>query len=337
MRNIVYRFDDLPGFAQALRGADQELGLPPGEKVDDNEWVLAIFELGGGRGRATAAAARGLDRGGKNFALAFERRDWERLIEFSEAKSGNMMASRPPPRGDSGEVPILVEPPPVSPLEEAFAHDDAPTPVRGVPRSTSTPLAPPDSARSPAPSRPPRPPPESERRRSRATAPKQTARAKSAEPPPRAKAAPAPAKRHSSPTGAFGSSVHARVLLCDDDRDIREVVGAMLEAVGLSVETATSAEEALERVRALPYDLLVLDWNLPGMTGIELCRLLRREPKLVTLPVLFLTAHASSKDIVEAFASGADDYVVKPFRAPELGARIFGLLRRVRIAHSTAH
>ena len=285
MRNIVYRFDDLPGFAQALRGADQELGLPPGERVGDNEWVLAIFELGAGRGRATAAAARGLDRGGQNFALAFERRDWERLIDFSEAKSGNMMASRPPPRGESGEIPVVVDAAPLT--------DDAPTPARGVPQSS--PISPPESRLRPSRS--------------------------------------ASAKLKS--TGAFGSSVHARVLLCDDDRDIREVVGAMLEAVGLSVETATSAEEALERVRALPYDLLVLDWNLPGMTGIELCRLLRREPALVTLPVLFLTAHASSKDIVEAFASGADDYVVKPFRAPELGARIFGLLRRVRIGHAT--
>ena len=123
----------------------------------------------------------------------------------------------------------------------------------------------------------------------------------------------------------------ARVLLVDDDRDIRDVVGAMLDAVGLTVEAATSAEEALERVRAAAYDLVVLDWNLPGMTGIELCRLIRRDVTLATLPVLFLTAHASSKDIVEAFASGADDYVVKPFRAPELGARIFGLLRRARM------
>jgi two-component system phosphate regulon response regulator PhoB len=89
-------------------------------------------------------------------------------------------------------------------------------------------------------------------------------------------------------------------------------------------------------MRAKAPDLLVLDWNLPGMTGIELCRLIRREPTLQALPVLFLTGHVSSKDVVEAFASGADDYVVKPFRAPELGARIFGLLRRTRSAHTSA-
>jgi two-component system phosphate regulon response regulator PhoB len=141
----------------------------------------------------------------------------------------------------------------------------------------------------------------------------------------------APSFAHWKASDPFTQGPAARVLLVDDDQDIREVVGAMLDAVGLTVDAATSAEEALERVRAEKFDLVVLDWNLPGMTGIELCRLIRRDKKLSRLPVLFLTAHASSRDVVEAFASGADDYVVKPFRAPELGARIFGLLRRSRV------
>ena len=119
----------------------------------------------------------------------------------------------------------------------------------------------------------------------------------------------------------------AQILVVDDDPDIRDVVSAMLEAVGLVVTTRTSAEEALETVQREHFDLLVLDWNLPKMTGIELCRMIRRDLN-IALPVLFLTANASSQDMVEAFASGADDYVVKPFRAPELGARIFSLLRR---------
>ena len=125
----------------------------------------------------------------------------------------------------------------------------------------------------------------------------------------------------------------ARVLLVDDDPDIRDVVGAMHEAVGLVVEPVTSAEAALDRVRETHFDLLVLDWSLPGMTGLDLCRRIRAEASLNAIPVLFLTAHSSSKDIVDAFASGADDYVAKPFRAPELGARIFGLLRRARVGH----
>ena len=134
-----------------------------------------------------------------------------------------------------------------------------------------------------------------------------------------------------APVARAPSSGGARILLVDDERDIREVVGAMLDAVGLTVESATSSEEALVRLRAAAYDLLLLDWNLPGMTGLELCRLIRKDTKLATLPVLFLTAHAAPQDVVDAFASGADDYVVKPFRAPELGARVFGLLRRARM------
>lgn len=126
----------------------------------------------------------------------------------------------------------------------------------------------------------------------------------------------------------------ARVLVVDDDPDLREVVSAMLEAVGLTVESAGSAEDALARVGKQAFDLLVLDWMLPGKSGLDLCREIRELPKLEALPVLFLTANTSPADMVEAFASGADDYVVKPFRAPELGARIFGLLRRSRGEHA---
>jgi two-component system, OmpR family, phosphate regulon response regulator PhoB len=122
-----------------------------------------------------------------------------------------------------------------------------------------------------------------------------------------------------------------RMLFVDDDAGIRDVVAAMLDAVGLRVDTVETAEQALERVHAEKFDLVVLDWNLPGMSGIDLCKQIRRERDLAGVPVLFLTGNASSKDIVDAFASGADDYVTKPFRAPELGARIFGLLRRARL------
>jgi two-component system phosphate regulon response regulator PhoB len=129
-----------------------------------------------------------------------------------------------------------------------------------------------------------------------------------------------------------GVAKNARVLLVDDDEDLRDVVSAMLEAVGLVVQTASSAEEAVEYLSREKFDLVVLDWVLPKMSGLECCRAIRREPSFATLPVMFLTARTASEDMVEAFASGADDYVVKPFRAPELGARIFGLLRRARAA-----
>jgi two-component system phosphate regulon response regulator PhoB len=276
LRNIVFRFDDPMSVAQALGQADQELPVPAGEIVKDGEWVLAVFEVGAER-RTTAAAARGQGTrpgaGGSPEGaaiLSFERRDWERLVEFAQACSEGGEESRP------------IVPP------------DPPTqPSLGDSRSA-------------------RPPPSSGEASS-------------------GRAIKAPRSRKSPGGSPPVSGTAARVLLVDDERDIREVVGAMLEAVGLSVEWANSAEEALERVRGRSYDLVMLDWNLPGMTGIELCRLIRKDPHLSTLPVLFLTAHAAPQDVVEAFASGADDYVVKPFRAPELGARIFGLLRRARM------
>ncbi len=137
-----------------------------------------------------------------------------------------------------------------------------------------------------------------------------------------------------SASGHHAAATGARVLLVDDDPAICEVVCTMLEAVGLLVAVAATGEEALERVRSGAFHLVVLDWNLPGMTGLDLCRQIRKEPELGNLPLLFLTANSSQKDLVEAFASGADDYVLKPFRAPELGARIFGLLRRSRASRA---
>ena len=298
----MYRYGDLFSFGRALGQADQELALPEGETVGDGEWVLAIFEIGERR-RATAAAARGMDKGDGTVALEFERRDWERLHTFAEAKSEKLRAARPVSIGggtaayEFPNVPIVVD----SGNDDGSEREDTQVSRHGtrpatLPSSGSMPGA---SGSMPA--------------------------------SPRSMPSARPSGPHLTPSGRFPSAPASRVLLVDDDEDIRDVVGAMLEAVGLIVEPVNSAEDALERVRETHYDLLVLDWNLPGMTGLELCRHVRREPNLAGLPVLFLTAHSSSKDIVEAFASGADDYVAKPFRAPELGARIFGLLRRARL------
>lgn len=135
----------------------------------------------------------------------------------------------------------------------------------------------------------------------------------------------------SNPTGTL-----PRVLVVDDDAVIRDMVAAMLEAVNLAVTTAGSGEEALALFRTETFELVVLDWHMPRMTGLDLCKALRQRAGLAALPVLFLTANTSSSDMVEAFAAGADDYVVKPFRAPELGARIFSLLRRARLSKEIA-
>jgi two-component system phosphate regulon response regulator PhoB len=146
-----------------------------------------------------------------------------------------------------------------------------------------------------------------------------------------AKARPTVPPRSTLPSGAG-----ARVMVVDDDDAIRDMVAAMLEAVGLIVTVAASAEEALEHLREGAFELIVIDWSMPRMTGLELCRALRQRPGLAALPILFLTANTSSSDMVEAFAAGADDYVVKPFRAPELGARIFSLLRRGRLSSAAS-
>jgi two-component system phosphate regulon response regulator PhoB len=121
------------------------------------------------------------------------------------------------------------------------------------------------------------------------------------------------------------------VLFVDDDSETRDVIGAMLDAVGMDVCSFGSAEDALEAIRTTQFDLVVLDWNLPGMNGLSLCQLLRKMEEMASVPVLFLTGNTSSEDMVQAFASGADDFVLKPFRAAELGARMFALLRRSKM------
>ena len=140
----------------------------------------------------------------------------------------------------------------------------------------------------------------------------------------------APASRESIPT-PLRAPPDSNVLVIDDDPSTQNVLCCLLRASGFGVAAVGSAEEAFDRLRDRKADLLVVDWNLPGMTGIEFCRRLRRDRALGALPVLFLTAHSSAQDVVAAFEAGADDFVSKPFRAPELGARVFGLLRRSRI------
>jgi len=118
----------------------------------------------------------------------------------------------------------------------------------------------------------------------------------------------------------------ARILIVDDDPQIRRVLRTMLVAQGYEVDDARNGEEALECVRSQKLDLIVLDVNMPGMSGIEACRLIRSRSDIA---VIMLTVRDAEKDKVEALDAGADDYVTKPFGSPEFLARIRASLRRL--------
>ena len=119
-----------------------------------------------------------------------------------------------------------------------------------------------------------------------------------------------------------------RILVVEDDGAINMLLRYNLEAEGFAVDVVESGEEAEVAVSEAPPDLLVLDWMLPGLSGIELCRRLRAGRKTRALPILMLTARGEEGDRIRGLTTGADDYVTKPFSPAELTARIKALLRR---------
>ncbi len=117
----------------------------------------------------------------------------------------------------------------------------------------------------------------------------------------------------------------ARILVTDDDPQIRRVLRTALVAQGYEVVAARNGEEALERMRDEKVDLIILDMNMPGMGGLETCRLVRSTSDVA---IVMLTVRDAESDKVEALDAGADDYITKPFSSPELLARIRAALRR---------
>ncbi|MCI0371993.1 MAG: response regulator [candidate division NC10 bacterium] len=119
-----------------------------------------------------------------------------------------------------------------------------------------------------------------------------------------------------------------RVLIVDDEKDIVELVRYHLEKEGFQCLQAADGGTALRLTRQHRPDLLILDLMLPGLDGLEVCRLLRQDPATARLPILMLTAKAEEVDRVVGLEVGADDYVVKPFSPRELVARVKAILRR---------
>jgi two-component system phosphate regulon response regulator PhoB len=119
-----------------------------------------------------------------------------------------------------------------------------------------------------------------------------------------------------------------RVLLIEDDRDIVELVRYNLEREGFQVSSAMDGASGLAQIRKTPPDILLLDLMLPKLSGLDICKEIRRDTTLNKLPILMLTARGEEADRVVGLEMGADDYVTKPFSPRELGARVKALLRR---------
>src|ERR1700681_2620165 len=122
----------------------------------------------------------------------------------------------------------------------------------------------------------------------------------------------------------------ARILIIEDEEPLTLLLRYNLEAEGYDVESAGRGDEADLKLKENTPDLAVIDWMLPGLSGIELVRRLRARPETQGLPIIMLTARGEEAERVRGLATGADDYVVKPFSVPELLARVSGLLRRAR-------
>jgi two-component system phosphate regulon response regulator PhoB len=121
-----------------------------------------------------------------------------------------------------------------------------------------------------------------------------------------------------------------RVMIVEDEESLSLMLRYNLEAEGYQVDTVERGDDADMRLRESVPDLLLLDWMLPGISGLELCRRLRSSPSTRSLPIIMLTARGEEAERVRGLATGADDYVVKPFSVPELMARVRAILRRSR-------
>ena len=126
----------------------------------------------------------------------------------------------------------------------------------------------------------------------------------------------------------------ATVLVADDDRDIRELVVFKLEQQGHRVLAVSDGPSALATASGEVVDVAVLDVMMPGMSGLDVCKVLKSRPATASLPVILLTAKAQEADIAAGLAGGADEYVTKPFSPRELAARVAAVLVRPAVQGS---
>jgi two-component system phosphate regulon response regulator PhoB len=132
-----------------------------------------------------------------------------------------------------------------------------------------------------------------------------------------------------TPKTKSGSSPSTpRILVVDDEEDLLELVRYNLAKDGYLVECVTTGEEALKAARREPPDLIVLDWRLPSVDGLEVCRRLKGEARTRDVPIVMLTAKGEEGDMIAGLERGADDYIAKPFSPRVLSARVRALLRR---------
>lgn len=122
----------------------------------------------------------------------------------------------------------------------------------------------------------------------------------------------------------------ARILVVEDEAALAELLAYNLEAAGHEVRVARDGEEAALLLAEEDFDLALIDWMLPGLSGLELCRRLRRQERTRGLPVIMVTARGEEEDRVRGLETGADDYLTKPLSMAELRARVGALLRRAR-------
>ena len=125
-----------------------------------------------------------------------------------------------------------------------------------------------------------------------------------------------------------------QILVAEDDRDIASLIAHYIQKSGWHPHIATSGDEALAHARKEPVDVAILDVMLPGMSGLEVCRLLRADRTTAMLPIIMVTARAEETDRIMGLEIGADDYISKPFSPNELIARIRALVRRTKRSES---